>query len=819
DKIKRAFKGDEQYMILKTFYRQNHYHPIYALRSSFGLLIQVPFFIAAYQFISHLELLNGVSFYFIKDLSSPDALFSINGFKINILPIAMTLITCVSNFIYTKGLPVKEKVQLYSMAALFLILLYNSPSALVLYWTMNNVFSLFKNIYYRVKSKYKLFVLLGFFSFCCVLLAIFLQIKFTHNSNGQKIFVICVLLSVFPWIFLYIKNQIKVFFNKLIKYDKTKTLFVFILSIFLIWCVFALFIPSQLISSSPQEFSFIDNYTNPLYFIFNVSLQSFGMFIFLPFCLYFLFSDNFKKYFSIAFLAFAFGIIINVFLYSGNYGNISIDFILTYGPVHSNKESFFNICVMLVPLAAAFILYIQNNKNFIIIPLSLFIISIMTISVINISKINNSYVELKKYYVNEQIEFNDISPIFTLSRNGKNVVILMLDRAVSVFIPYIFEESPLLKTTYSGFTYYPNTVSFNGYTIVGAVPIFGGYEYTPLEMDKKSDVLLVEKHNEALLLLPGIFTENNYSVCVTDPPYANYQYISDLSIYNVYPEVKAHITDKNYTNAWLNENQFYLPKTSSVIKRNMFLYSIFRGLPLFLRQPLYMDGEWVAANSYAAIRLALNGYAVIDYLPLLTDITDDTINTALIMVNNTTHKDAYFLAPDYTPSLSIGNYGSSPFSKRKEYHTTAAALHRLGDWFEYLKKEKLYDNTRIILVSDHGHERNFVFKTDLPFNFEQYNALLMIKDFNNSGEIKTDVTFMSNADVPYLSMVDLIDNPVNPFTGKIVSNEQKNDPLYILMSKFPDKNVRHKTQFEINPEIDYYVHDNIFIQENWKKAN
>jgi membrane protein insertase Oxa1/YidC/SpoIIIJ len=61
-KIRQAFKGDEQHMILSTYYRQNHYHPIYALRSSFGILIQVPFFIAAYQYISHLEALQGASF-------------------------------------------------------------------------------------------------------------------------------------------------------------------------------------------------------------------------------------------------------------------------------------------------------------------------------------------------------------------------------------------------------------------------------------------------------------------------------------------------------------------------------------------------------------------------------------------------------------------------------------------------------------------------------------------------------------------------------------------------------------------------------------
>lgn len=67
-RIKSVFKGDEQYMILTTFYRQNHYHPLMALRSSFGLLIQIPFFMAAYSFLSNLPVLQGRSFFFIKDM-------------------------------------------------------------------------------------------------------------------------------------------------------------------------------------------------------------------------------------------------------------------------------------------------------------------------------------------------------------------------------------------------------------------------------------------------------------------------------------------------------------------------------------------------------------------------------------------------------------------------------------------------------------------------------------------------------------------------------------------------------------------------------
>ncbi|GHU18602.1 hypothetical protein FACS1894163_10780 [Spirochaetia bacterium] len=145
-KIKAIFKGDEQYMVLNTYYKQQHYHPVFALRNTFSLLIQIPFFIAAYSYLSHLELLQGVPFIFIHDLSAPDRLMSIFGSNINILPVLMTIINIVTGAIYTRGFPLKEKVQLYGMALIFLALLYGSPAGLVLYWTMNNVFSLAKNV-------------------------------------------------------------------------------------------------------------------------------------------------------------------------------------------------------------------------------------------------------------------------------------------------------------------------------------------------------------------------------------------------------------------------------------------------------------------------------------------------------------------------------------------------------------------------------------------------------------------------------------------------------------------------------------------------
>ena len=57
-RIKETFHGDERFMMLQTFYKQNHYHPALALRSSLSILIEIPFFIAAYHYLSNCEILK-----------------------------------------------------------------------------------------------------------------------------------------------------------------------------------------------------------------------------------------------------------------------------------------------------------------------------------------------------------------------------------------------------------------------------------------------------------------------------------------------------------------------------------------------------------------------------------------------------------------------------------------------------------------------------------------------------------------------------------------------------------------------------------------
>ena len=815
-KIKTAFKGDEQYMILATYYRQNHYHPFYSLRSTFGLLFQIPFFLAAYSYISQLDILKGTSFLFITDLGKPDALLPIAG-GINFLPLFMTLINCLSGLIYSKGFSYKDKIQIFGISFLFLILLYNSSSGLVLYWTLNNLFSFAKNIYLKTSFQKKKLVLLFVISGC--LFSFSFYTYFFHHGNKDirlLISIISLFAGAFPWLIPFLINFTKNI--KPISLTQKDIFFLFFSSLLILWSVSGLFLPSMLIASSPQEFSYIDDITSPLYFIFITFVQAFGVFVFWPSVIFFLLSKNARKTAAILFIVISFFALCNTFLFSGHYGPISSTLMFTDSAIsHNFTEKALNFAVLLgILLIILSFFYIGKKKMLFVFSNIVLLIAVISFSVKNIYTINTDYSKLSEYYKPEKLSLKEISPIFKLSKEGNNIIIIMLDMAQSAFIPYIFKESPELFDKYEGFNYFPNTVTFNGWTSGGAPPLFGGYDYTPLALNSRKNISLKEKTNESLLVLPKLFSSLGYSVVITDPPYADDNWIPDLRIFLRESNVSAYITDGVYTDYWLHMNNLQLPSHSKVLERNLLWYSLFRIIPLAFRQGIYYKGSWCASFSENMIRLFLNGYSVLDNLNSLTSIEQTNDNNILIITNNTTHEFLFLQAPDYVPRLSVTDYGTSRFKREEYYHINAAAIKRISDYLEFLKLNNVYDNTRIILVSDHGRlNTTYVTKTNLPFNIDHFNPLLMVKDFNAKGKMETDMTFMTNADVPFMATEGIIKDPKNPFTGNTINPKIKNDPQLILIERTEKKS---DYEIDINSKNSYYVHTDIFNPNNWEKV-
>ncbi len=816
DRIKKYFKGDEQYMILTTFYRQNHYHPIMALRSSFGILIQIPFFLAAYHTLSSLPDLMGRSFLFIKDMGKPDAVFSIGNFSVNILPITMTVINCISGAIYSKGHGIREKIQIYGMAAIFLVVLYNSPAGLVIYWTMNNLFSLIKNIFYKMKNPVKVFYL------CVVsfILLISFYIMFGYSGGaGLKKRLSAVIFLLF-WIPIplylkginyFIKNPLKSLYT-----NKSARIRLFIICALGLTFLNGLVLPSSLISSSTQEFSNIDSYTNPTAFLHSSLWMSFGLFVFWSGAIFFLFKEKIQTVLSFLFSLFLLGAVFNAYVFAGDYG--SMDSTLKFIDGFSNPSLLFLlinilcvfVCFILVTLLYKFNLLKILTNTYLIVS-----IAFIGLTVLNVSKINKAYKEFDKIVkANQDTSSSTIK--FRLSKDKKNVVIFMLDRFESTFVEKILKDEPELKQTLSGFTFYPNCISYNGHTLMGSPGIYGGYEYTPDQMNKRSDIKLKDKHNEALLLMPKILTEQaDFEAYISDLSWGNYSYISDMSFAKNIPNINAMTLLSRYSGDYKKEK--LLPGNenftlSHVINRNLFWVSLFREVPACIRPVVYYKGTWWENGVKESSSSFADWFSCLYALPSITAI-DSQKPTLSIITNEATHSG------EDTSMYDLG-LSEELLKKDNSYKIDLVTLKQTGEYIKFLKENEVFDNTKIIIVSDHGigrkGEGNYKNERFDGFLKDHLNCVLLVKDFNSKGDFKTDNTFMTNADVPSIALRDIINEPVNPFTGnKIDSSLKKEGAIVTKCDLFMPYHSKSEYVFTVDNDDWVLVKDNIFADESW----
>ncbi|PTX42618.1 YidC/Oxa1 family membrane protein insertase [Christiangramia gaetbulicola] len=199
DSIKNVQNKQEKYHYTREIYRKNNYSPFYSLTGLVGLLIQIPFFLAAYWLLLDYYPLIGISFGPISDLSQPDELLLIAGISINILPFLMTFANLLAAYFYTKNQDKSEKIQLVVIAIVFLVLLYNLSAALVLFWTMNNIFAIGKNWFLlRIKSTKADLILSNSFSKLLKILTSF------WKEYGFVVFLL--MFSVFPLLSIYFEN-------------------------------------------------------------------------------------------------------------------------------------------------------------------------------------------------------------------------------------------------------------------------------------------------------------------------------------------------------------------------------------------------------------------------------------------------------------------------------------------------------------------------------------------------------------------------------------------------------------------------------------
>lgn len=836
--IRRFFKGDERYMMLSAYYRCSNYHPLHILRGTLSILLQIPFFLAAYQYLSSLESLQGVSFGPISDLGAADGLLSIFGISINILPILMTLINLVSGTIYTRGFPLSQKLQVYLPALVFLVLLYNSPSGLVIYWTMNNLFSLGKNVVLKYVGDKKRFLAVLFAAMGTIYIVLLAMGRWQtewieHDYELLAVYVFIALLFFAPLLW-YVAEKIlpqnlldkgKHFADGRCVRKSEYILLALVISVFM-----GAVIPLSVISSSPLDFVDLFAYRNPLQYVLTTFLLMTGCFCLWGGLLFFMLDPKGQCLFTASLFGFAMFSVTDFYFAVAEMGVCEMQLYFEREPHFEQLARYGNALLVAVIFIGAFLLSVYASE----IRKYLTIVLMAAFLVISVYRIVLTEKEIGR--LDRSVDLSAEQTDFTLSRDGKNVVVIMLDRAIGGYIPFIMEERPDLLARMDGFTFYPNTVATGTFTKYGAPAIFGGYEYTTYAIDSRPDETLVDKHDEALHVMPALFSDHGYKVSVADLPYAGYTDPPNMTIFNDLPEVDAFHMAAHYSGGEDSE------ASRKTIERNFFVYSFFRTAPAMLQDNIYDHANYLTdrGNRTWFTDDFRREYKALISLSEHTRIVDNLDGSLMLYSNCVSHEPfTWPQLPDYTLEDHVDNSGfyfetsreingvtldlddaNSPIAGdwplySSQYAVTVSALLRLADWLDYLKAEGVYDNTRIILVADHGRALGQFNTMNLEngIDVEAYNALLMEKDFGSSG-FSVDDSFMTNADVPAMAMEGIIDEPVNPYTGNVIDMSGKEDGVTLYSGTVldipPDNHVLATGGNEW-----LHVHDNIFDADNW----
>jgi hypothetical protein len=534
--------------------------------------------------------------------------------------------------------------------------------------------------------------------------------------------------------------------------------------------------PIQVIASSPSEFLGRGK------LIGRTFLQSLAFCFFIPLLLRSLISTRRKTFLDFTAACAAFAGIINYFVFSSAYGTMTRSF--RFENSHRLLDAF-------SPLISGVILgggvliagtaFLFKKQKYLILLLRVLCVSSAVLGLFSVFSLYKEPRKPAQSAGGEKREISGPEGFLTLSSTGKNTFFFFIDRAAGVALNKTLEYDPALKLKLDGFTWYPNTLSFANFTVSGLNAVFGGYDYAPLSMAERKSQTLEEKINEAFSLLPKIFGEAGRRVLITDPPIADGRTVPATVFFNRMKNTRAENIEDYFVHRFKEEFPQDDEKPAESFDFDiLFRYGLFRIAPPAFRYALYYNGKWWRDGRSNGYERALSTFSTLYYLPEICAV-DDGADTLAIFMNETTHEPDAFTSA-LRPVSGAVQYSAeekAAFGSDRDISYTysyRAFMKAVSKWIEYLKENGVYDNTRIIIVSDHGCAyANTRFE---EAGMERFNPLLLVKDRNSRGELRISDEFMTNADAALFALKDFSD-PVNPFLRTPLNDQAKKGPVTV----------------------------------------
>jgi YidC/Oxa1 family membrane protein insertase len=153
--LQAKYKDKPQKLQQETMamYREHKVNP---LGGCLPMLVQIPVFFALFNVLRSAIELRYAGFLWVADLSAPENLFAGMlpfGLALNILPLVMAATQAWQQHLTPSGGdPAQQKMMMF-MPIIMLAFLYSMPSALVLYWTANQVLMIIQLLWQRRLKK------------------------------------------------------------------------------------------------------------------------------------------------------------------------------------------------------------------------------------------------------------------------------------------------------------------------------------------------------------------------------------------------------------------------------------------------------------------------------------------------------------------------------------------------------------------------------------------------------------------------------------------------------------------------------------------
>lgn len=818
DSIKAVYSGQKQFYLIQTTHRIHHYKFFYPLRSMLGILFQIPFFFAAYNVLSSYSGYAGVAWGRIVDLGMPDNLL----FGINFLPILMTFFNIISSFYYTKSFKLKDNKQQIILALVFLLLLYDSPSALLIYWTSNNFLSLIKNMILGKKllpaklsslkvtkkaitSPSILFFLFDIYFFVIIwvlsntqifkyiallqsaLLFAFLFVKFIKNK--KSLLEINILLSIFAYflavcIYLFGRNMLSYWIRAVL------------LEVVLLFVVISIY-TKECIAVEKKRL-----------IIFQAVLISLYLFVCLPLQIYFSNKSDFSVQFGsllvhnlllfvIAFIVF---LVFSVLNRKNRLPNVLCIFVILLSLCYSNlfkfdagllsgftfqKQDAINIhslsfylkdviiILLIYLLSVWFVKKYSKYLNVVLILLCL--MSTYTITSSSLKNKDKSLVTKKDILNNSKQELQKIP----LSRSGKNLMIVVADMMNGDYVDRYFEENPDKKEVFSGFINFTDCIPITSATLNAVPSIYDGKNFSPQQMND-NDLEWKEEQVLAMKNFYGKLMSNEYN-CFNINKHSRDQLTESevIQIKNSEKGSYTNICSLDYITTFLEKN----PTLKIDNSGDIFLLSIlpfYNMMPYSCKKVIYDNGNWnnPKVQIQNMISSTLLDLSFLDLLSESYDIQDNNENNMFLWWTDFTH-DPYGIKSDGTFPKNVFE-----LSGDSAYNHTKVFLDKIGSFITYLKTENIYDNTFFVIISDHGNltrNNDLCSKgyTQLPPSvpYKQHlsraHSALLYKNFESEGELENNTSQVQSSDL-YLILDEYLYKENYAFSSMLKSQEEQN---------------------------------------------